>query len=318
MDKLTRVSKMISDKSEHVRINESGIERFCKAFEPKKMQHWLAQAPFDIRTLKTEDRLAYLAVSDLISFSYWGDPKWTIQHNGVSYDGAWAMLACLGRAVQEKTNFLDPDYLAQLPIGEFREILRGNKEIPLLNERLSHLHEIGRVVTSKYAGRFRHIIEEANFDADNLLRIIIRDFPSFKDVSKYDSERVEFYKRARLLVSDIGHACKGKDGIEMIGLENMTACADYKLPQVMRRYGILEYSTELLTILQSKTEIPKGDKKEVEIRANTIHAVELIKKRMCRFLSGINSMDINDYLWLEGQVKLPTDEPYHRTRTTAY
>jgi hypothetical protein len=318
MNKIRQLSKKISNQSEHVKIEESGIDFFCTSFKPEKMRHWLADAPYNIQKLNIEDRLAYLTTFNSISFSYWGDPKWTIRYDEKQYDGAWAMLTCVGKAIQEKSNIFNSDYLSRLSIDEFKKILFGNIEIPLITERLEYLHEVGQVVTNKYLGSFRNIVEEGRYDADKILEVIIRDFPSFQDVSQYGSEKVEFYKRARLLVSDISHNCRGKHGFELSGIENLTACADYKLPQVMRRYGILNYSAELSAIIDSKTEIPSGDKKEVEIRANTIQAVELIKQRLCRTLPEIKSMDINDYLWLEGQIKLPTDRPYHRTRTTAY
>ena len=57
----------------------------------------------------------------------------------------------------------------------------------------------------------------------------------------------------------------------------------------------------------------KDSEEEVEIRANTIWANELIKKELKKKIPNINSIHVNDHLWLLGQCK-----PYHLTRTTAY
>ena len=98
------------------------------------------------------------------------------------------------------------------------------------------------------------------------------------------------------------------------GLENLTACADYKLPQVLRRYGILSYSPDLAYKIDAQIPLRKGSQEEVEIRANTIWAVELMKKALKKRLPGVDSIHVNDHLWLLSQQK----GFYHLTRTTAY
>ncbi len=70
--------------------------------------------------------------------------------------------------------------------------------------------------------------------------------------------------------------------------------------------------------IDAKIEISAGSEEEVEIRANTIWAVELIKEEIRKHGGSITSNQINDYLWIQTQQKNPDDKPYHRTRTTAY
>lgn len=65
-------------------------------------------------------------------------------------------------------------------------------------------------------------------------------------------------------------------------------------------------------------EIPSDSPEEVEIRANTIWAVEYMRLRIAERTPNINALMINDQLWLAGQEKRATDKPYHLTRTTAY
>ena len=76
-----------------------------------------------------------------------------------------------------------------------------------------------------------------------------------------------------------------------------------------------EESADMLQVIfDNENQIPKGHKHEVEIRANTIWAVEFIKEQLKKY----DSTHVNDHLWLLGQDKLPGDKPYHRTRTTSY
>ena len=129
---------------------------------------------------------------------------------------------------------------------------------------------------------------------------------------------IYFQKRAQLLVADIYQMFQGKKYGEMKNLDKITACADYKLLMVLRNMGILEYAKELEKKIDNKKEILKDSKEEVEIRANTICANELIKKELRKKIKKIDSIQVNDHLWLLGQIKSPKNKPYHLTRTTSY
>ena len=294
--------------SDHVWVDKTKIREFAENIDRNKiLRHWLEISPFDLRELG-EEKLGFLVVFDSISFSYWGNPKWQVEYKNKSYDGSQAMLACLGRAIEGGKSF-DPAYLENIRREDLENILRGNVEIPLLDERLRILHEIGSTAKEKFCGDFRYIIGQSKNDALQLVDLLVQYFSSFDDSVLYKGKRIIFNKRAQLLVSDLNYSFGGFDNFDQL-----TACADYKLPQILRRHGILQYSNELQQKIKRREELPSGSQMEVEIRANTIHAVELIKGET----EGLTSTQINDYLWLEGQLKLTTDEPYHLTRTTAY
>ena len=142
--------------------------------------------------------------------------------------------------------------------------------------------------------------------------------PSFEDTADYNGTRVHFYKRAQLLVSDIYQAFGNKGPGELTKMDQFTACADYKIPQVLRKLGILQYDISISEKIDSMVLLSHGCKEEVEIRAATIWAVELITRKLKRTVPSINAIHVNDHLWLLGQQKSPADKPYHRTLTTAY
>ena len=96
-------------------------------------------------------------------------------------------------------------------------------------------------------------------------------------------------------------------------IDALTAFADYKIPQVLRELGILEYSTTLAQKVDSRIELAPGSEEEVEIRAGTIIAVEDIRQATS---GNLTAADIDHYLWLAGQ--RTHARPYHRTRTIAY
>ncbi len=150
------------------------------------------------------------------------------------------------------------------------------------------------------------------------MELILRHFPSFNDFSPYKGKTIYFQKRAQLLVADIYQMFQGKGYGNMKKLNKITACADYKLPMVLRNVGILEYSKELENKIDKKEEILKDSEEEVEIRANTIWANEFIKEELKKKIKKIDSIHVNDHLWLLGQIKYPKNKPYHLTRTTSY
>lgn len=307
----------ISSSSKHVQIDHLALKKYCRKLHGKEMNHWLASSPFSLKEMPVEQKAAYLFVFNSISFTYWGEPKWAIDYDGKKCDGAYGMLACLGKAVEAKSPIFDPKYLSAMKKSALAKILAGNAKIPLFDERLLFLKKLGQEIEINYQSKFSNLIEDAGGSIIKLLNSI-RAFPIFDDQVDYSGKQIGFYKRAQLLVSDLVNYTGGTFGFSRKELGELTACADYKLPQVLRRNGVLVYSEELSEIVDNKIEIRSGDAKEVEIRANTVHAVEFMKNALADQRPGITSIEINDYLWLEGQIKLPGDKPYHRTRTTSY
>ena len=311
-------ASQVAAKSKDVHIDSYQIKEFCNAFKRNKNRYWLSKAPCDLLRLPPDERLAFLFVLDSISFSYWGRPKWTVGYGNRSYDGSWAMVASIANARKSGIPVLEPGYLADLSSEGLERVLSGNVKIPLHRERLGILHELGQVMLQKYQGNFRNVVDEARGKASGLCRVLVSEFASFDDTRQHEGKLLCFHKRAQLLASDIAHMFLDDRSLAIEGVEELSACADYKLPQVLRRHGIILYSEELAGMVDNEVELPAGDPKEIEIRASSIYAVELIRYTLQASFTAMDSMEINDYLWLEGQLKLPEDKPYHRTRTTDY
>lgn len=311
-------TKFVVEDSELVKINHEKVIEFSKNFSHGDAKHWLSVAPFNFSHFSDQEKLHFLFLFNALSFSYWGEPKWNIEHKGTYFDGAWGMIVALGRAIENGARLLDFEFCAEMSEKEFAEILRANIEIPLFTERLRVVHEIGIQMVNIFRGQAENIIMEAQGGAIKLLLLILENFPSFRDSSPYKGKEIYFEKRAQLLVADIYQIFGGRGFGALRDIDQITACADYKLPQILRKLGILEYAAGLAEKIDNKIEIPHGSTEEVEIRASTIWAVEFIKEGVRRRTPHILSFEINDHLWLLTQEKFPDDRPYHRTRTTAY
>lgn len=307
------------ENSDFVKINRERLVEFSNGFDHGKAEHWLSAAPFDFSHFGDEEKLHFVIIFNALSFCYWGEPKWTIEYKDKKHDGAWGMILALGRGIEEKATLLDFQFCSQISKEDFAKILRGNTEIPLFfEERWKILREIGASMVAKYDGKAKNLIAEANGDAQKLVELIVQNFPSFSDTSSYKEKEIYFYKRAQLLVADIYQIFDGQGFGALKNVDQLTACADYKLPQILRKLGILEYTTALAEKVDAKTEIAHNSPQEVEMRANTIWSVEFIKEEVKKRSPQILSFEVNDHLWLATQEKIDGDKPYHRTRTTAY
>lgn len=319
MDKVLKTTKFVIDNSKFVKINNEKVVEFANNLNYESVNHWLNEAPFDFNVLDTdEEKLHFLFILNSISFSYWGEPKWTVEYKGKQYDGAMGMIAALGQATEKGEPILAFSYCASISEEDFSRILGENITIPLFKKRLEFLREVGQGVINKYQGKLKNLIDDAKGDAMNLLNAILKDFPLFEDSSIYKGKEIFFLKRVQLFISDLYEMFNGMGLGKLQNINLLTACADYKLPQILRKLGILVYSHDLANKIDNKVEIPHNSEEEIEIRANTVWAVEHIKKAVQRRLPNIRSTEINDHLWLLSQAKLPDNKPYHRTRTIVY
>lgn len=191
-------------------------------------------------------------------------------------------------------------------------MLKGNIEIPLLEDRYKTLVEISNIVNTKMNGDFYQYIYNIKNDIE-LFDVIINNFPSFKDERKYNGEIIYFYKLAQLLTSDILHLRENIENVK-VDYSHIIGCADYKIPQTMRSLQILEYDDELSEIIDNKKEMQCCSNYETEIRASMLVVINYIKSK----IPSINSIDINDYFFIAAKKVKQISKPYHLCRNTNY
>lgn len=327
MNPVLKSIKTIIEKSKFVKINKENLLKFCSEFKMKEKPFWLNSAPFDFQRVEDKKELNFLFVFNSLVFCFWGEPKWRVEYKGRFYDGAWGLLVALRKAIESGFPILSWKYLADLSKNDLKEILKGSAlpgegraslEIPLFRERLNILRENGMILVEKFNSNFKNVINQGKGDALKLLKVITESFPSFNDFAISQGQRIFFHKKAQLLISDIYRKFKNKSWGKFKNIDKLTALADYKIPQVLRKLKILEYSPELSAKVDNRVLISAGSQEEVEIRANTIWAIELMRKEIGKKIPDIKAIDIDSYLWLQGQKKSPDDKPYHLTRTIFY
>lgn len=263
----------------------------------------------------------WLFLLDTVNHCFWpdvGSPPWTVHYKDEALSGYWALAASLKRAMEEGFAIHRATTLADLDSETLAHIFRGRGNIPLFEERLKNLRQAGEVLLDRFQGSFIHVLEEAGASATELTDLVAKEFLSFNDTATYGGNKVYFYKRAQLLVHDLHCSFSGQSWGNFIDLEHLTAFADYKLPQVLRHLGILRYQPRLADRIQKLVHLPAGSPEEVEIRAATICAVELLRQELIKAGVRVNTPQLDNWLWYLGQDDAYRTLPYHRTRTIFY
>jgi hypothetical protein len=315
-------ARFVAQRSEDVTLDSAAVAAYAPVLAPESQSsasEWAANRHF---AGEDEPNIAYIFVLDTVNFCFWGDPKWRRRYQGQWLDGYWALAAALTEEASRNTGFLNPHALAALDAGTLERVLVGEPTIPLLEERAANLRALGRWVVDRFEGKFSHILQEANLDAVELVRLLVSGLSSFRDEAIYQGRKVGFYKRAQILAADL-HGAAGSHGPrrrwwgELARLHELTAFADYKLPQILRHQGILYYSLPLAEKVDNQVLLPAGSREEVEIRANTVWAVELLRQEIQAQGFGLPSYQIDWLLWSASQESAQM-RPYHRTRTIYY
>jgi len=311
-------TKKVVENAKFVSINKKAVEKFSDSFS---LDNVATAELGNADQLNISQQISLVCVFNCVNFCFWagkGQEKWATNVNGEMIDGATGIFRALEIAIKNGVPLLDAHFLKKINREKFNELLNGNIEIPLLDEQAKSLNEAGEVLLKNFDGSFMKVFETANGDAVELTNIFIKFFSSFNDRATFEGEKIEFHKRAQLNTDMINYRLTKYGEKELTNLDKLTAFADYKVPQMLRKFGILEYATGLAEKIDSYEEIEAGSREEIEIRAATIWAIEKMKEVLMPRFPQITARQLDYHLWSLGQTKFPDDKPYHRTKTIYY
>lgn len=311
----------VIENSSHVTTNFAKIREIAQELKDYEFPH----QNYDFYPDLSRDYLIQFAfVLNSINFQFreFKDPwrKFEVEYGGEIYGGFFGLAHSLRKAVEEGIPVLDSKYLANLSKEQALKFLKGrNILIPMFEERVKILNEIGTVLSERYRGKFSNFLKISNKAFDNgkgLVERLATEFHAFNDVRIYEPTKtlVKFYKKAQLLFAVLH--CNPNSGFKLADIDQLTVFADYKLPQALRDLGILEYSKDLAYKIDNRILIPEGSDEEVEIRAHTIYASDILCKEINKLRKGkVTPNMIDEYLWLQGK---KSKKPRHFTKTIYY
>lgn len=253
----------------------------------------------------------YVFVLDSLNFCFWPTA-------GLEYD---TLATRLKIVLENDPHAFDAASLAEMSEETLRSWFPGN-ELPQLTERVKRLRELGTGLLETFNGLGSNVVSCANKSASRLVKIVTDNFIGFRDTSVYRGTLVHFYKRAQILIGDIwaayGRPTDPSHPFFFHDLDQLTMFADYRIPQILRSFGILLYSPSLEQSVDNCIEIPFGSEEEIAIRAATVIAVERLHKELLRHGAPFLVIELDWLLWQQGEAAKDDIRPHHRTRTIYY
>ena len=320
MNKVLETAWHIKEKSQQVTIDEQALAVFSR----KLIEDGIGIPPwnYDYHFFDGgKETVAYLFLLDSINFCFWpktGTDKWQVQYKSETLSGYYALAASLKKAIESGIPITDANYLAELTLDKLKQVLGGNGELQLIEERVHILNELGEFLINKYNGDANKLVESAENSALKLVKLLVENLPSFRDEAEYYGATIYFYKRSQIFAADLYGAFAGKEWGFFKDMDSLTVFADYKLPQVLRHVGILQYSPSMEHKVDHGIFLESGSPEEIEIRANTIWAVELIRQELTEMGKKLRAFEIDWILWNLGQERKFKAKPYHKTVTIYY
>jgi hypothetical protein len=313
---------------EHSRDVHTHIERIREvagwmAYEELPMPDYAL--PLGAGEGKPDETIDFILTCDAIDTAFTDfstHEKFQVDYAGRHWSDSDALFACMKRALDSGTPVLDGAFLARITRPELQRIFAGNIEMPMLDQKMEVLHQVGGVLAEKYQGRFHNFVKSCSprlyDDGNGLVDRLVKEFPRFNDVSDYDGHTIKFYKLPQLGLWFVYSSLRKTSQSRIDDLEKMTAFADYMVPVALRLLGITSYSPELENAINTHQMVPRDSRWEVEIRAHCIYATSLL----CEDINTIRPKDmqiispqIDARLWTHYHT---TWWPHHLTRTIMY
>ncbi|KAK4367824.1 hypothetical protein RND71_011616 [Anisodus tanguticus] len=335
MEEVRSTTAWVATHSSHVTVDFSGIEKVAET-----MKNSIPKVEWDFEGIHYFDNgpltVQYLLVLDTLNFCFWPDEEMSYDH-----------LASGLKVTLESDKFaFDADRLQKYTGPQLRKMLNWPRPLPLEDERLRLLHEVGFELEKSFDGKASKLVESCDKSAAKLVALIARHFPDdivlttssdglkqeiiallnsefamtdlgFRDHTVYKGHQIFLYKRAQIFAADLWGAFKGQGYGDFEDISSITIFADYIVPAVLLQLGVLRYSSSLANIIKKNTEIVSGSEEEVELRACSVYAVEKMKELISKKVGKqVLSVELDLWLWAFG-IQCPSLQ-HHRTLSIYY
>src|SRR5271163_502816 len=315
-------------------VIEHSRDVFTHAAKIEEVASWMAYEelplpeftlPLGIDASDPSEAIDFILVADCIDTAFTDfttHEKFQVDYNGRRWSDSEAEFACLKRTLDNGIPILDGKFLSTVTREELNKIFSGNIEMPMLDEKLAILRDVGAVLAQKYEGRFHNFVHSCSprlYDNGNgLIDRLVTEFPRFNDVSQLDGHEIKFYKLAQLGIWMLYCTLHKLGNFPLEDVEKMTAFADYIVPAALHLHGINAYSAELgHTILRHEL-VPRDSRWEIEIRAHCLYATALLTEEINKHRPADKQVlipQIDARLWTHFHT---TPWPHHLTQTIMY
>ncbi len=89
LEKVLETSNYVVNNAKHMNINYDRTNQLIDELLKFDNVHYLTKVPYAIYEMNTKDIINFLLIYDSIDFSFWGNPKWTINTNEKNWMVVW-------------------------------------------------------------------------------------------------------------------------------------------------------------------------------------------------------------------------------------
>ena len=232
-----------------------------------------------------------------------------------------AMVYQVDKALLDGVPLTQGSFMRDMNLEEFKRIFTGNIEMPMADEKVEILNNVGDTLVTKYDGDWINFIDDGPkklYDnGEGLVERLVRDFKRFDDHSIFENEKVYFLKLAQLAFWGI-HRELSKIFFYIEDMENMTAFADYIIPVALESFGIVKYSSGLKEKIDSGILIDRDSIEEIEIRSTSIYVTAKLTELINNHKNEEEKIIIPQLdfkLWTDFHAD---ERPHHLTKTIMY
>lgn len=306
----------VVEQANHVRIDDDAIRRWARTVSADDLRPVHHALPAELPGSRKE--LANLVLlMDALNFCFWSPDPITTAWRGRTYHRFEAMFVSLMIAARRDRQWFDPQFWIDAPSQTLRDALCDKGTLLMLDERERIIRETGRTLVDRFEGQFAGAVESVSHKAWPLAVLLMTNFDSFRDVGEYLGRPLYFLKRAQICALDLSIAWETHGHAALAGTEELTAFADYRLPQALRHLEILRLKPDLVDAIDGGREIEKDSEQEIELRSATIHAVERMRRSAADAGVDVPAWQIDWYLWgLSHGADIAAN--HHRIRTVNY
>ena len=300
---LTHQILRVYEESESLTIDVNAIAAFAGHIraDDLHLDRWDSSAMYQG---PDETVVAWLLVANAIAFdlrSSAGLLPWCIEHGEEitgERDPFLGVLAALAQAAYAGLPIAEGDWLMELDEDALSNLLvppPGHSPLSSMAKRLNAVREVGRLFRD--VGSPMGVIEEGQQSVQGFVQALSRRCPSWEDSRVIRGQRIRFLERAGRCAAMLYGRFGGEGPGRFTDIAELRIGADRRIPQFLIAHNIVRLFDGAWPTRHIPGGILEGSGMEVELRAASLHAIELLRCELLPRFPGLIPLQVSSHLW---------------------
>jgi len=304
-DELRAGAAEVARRARSVQIVQDAVAPYARGLQPRAPAIGSDDDPTPLTWTRAQ-RAAYWLSLDAINF---GSGWFPTLRKDAGRSG-YGTISAAWRTHCERSGPPSAAELIAIDAAAIASVLNQDPQHELMVLFALSLNDLGTRLRAECDGDVLVLVDGARHSAV-ALAARLGGWPCFADRSRYQEISLPFLKRAQIVAADLERS----EVVAWDDIDRLTMFADNLVAHVLRLDGLLSFDPALEERIECGELIEHGSPEEVEIRACSVHAVELM---VAARADGTTAAALDQLLWHRGQGPSYKARPRHRSRCTAY